>query len=189
MINVDTLQRLYEELAERSARQQEARQRDIFLGLAADAAIAAGRREEAERLRQKLLQLNPHSLLRPYASFDEALQSSDIQDYVADLRRLYPPTQAEKLLHGANGKNDEALPIYRFQDPEPQRVAAAPVRSAVATPKRATTESPYARFDVLSPPGKGLEAGGGWVAMLLYFFVFAAALGLAAYVIVRPFLL
>src|SRR5262245_63709284 len=97
-MNTVTREHVYEELARRCERQQNARQRDIFLVLAADAALAAGRADDAERLRLHLLFLSPHSLLRPYASFADALQARDIQDYIADLRRLHPPEQAEQLL-------------------------------------------------------------------------------------------
>ncbi len=186
-MNVDALKNLYEELAQRSQRQQETRQRDIFLVLAADAALAAGRPAEAERLRQRLLQFSPHSLLRPYASFAEALQSSDIQDYVADLRRLFPPTQAAKLLHGGNGKNG-AAPIYRFQEPEATQAAAASARPSATAPRREPTPSPYGRFDVPLPAGKGYDGAGSWIALVLYFLVFLGAVSLTAYFVVRPFL-
>ena len=98
----------YEELAGVCDRQQESRQRDIFLVLAADAAFRAGCRDEAERLRLRLLALSPHSLFRPFDSFADALQSSDIEDYLADLRRQFPPEQAVKLLHGDNGTSGKS---------------------------------------------------------------------------------
>lgn len=177
----------YEELAERYDQRQEARQRDIFLVLAADAAFHAGCRDEAERLRRRLLAVSPHSLFRPYDSFADALQSSDIQDYLADLRRLYPSEQAAKLLHGGNGKSDNSpAPIYRFQDEAKARPAAVPLPAPAGVPRRDHANSPYARFDVPLPPGRGFD--GSWVAVLLYFAVFAAAVGLAAYVLLRPFI-
>ena len=190
-MNVDKLQQMYEELAQRHERQREARQRDIFLVLAADAALAAGRGDEAERLRKRLLQLSPHSMLRPYASFEEAMQSSDIQDYVGDLRKLFPPSQTAKLLHGGNGKNgadESATPIFRFQEPEAPRVAAAAPKPVAPKPVREKTPSPYEWTDVPLPPGRGFDAWGSWVAMLIYFLVFAAAVSLGAYIMVRPFL-
>src|SRR5688500_1672000 len=114
---MNALQRLYEKLALHYDRQQQFRQRDIFLVLAADAAFAAGNVDEAEGLRVRLLQLSPTSLLRPYASWTEALQSRDIQDYVADLRKQYPPEQAELLLHGGNGKVAGAPPSEPMAPP------------------------------------------------------------------------
>ena len=180
MMHTATHEHDYEELAARCDRQQEARQRDIFLVLAADAALAAGHPEEAERLRWRLLQLSPHSLLRPYASFAAALQARDIQDYIADLRRLFPPEQAEKMLRTANGKNSAApavappAPIYRMQEEAP--------------PRREQTPSPYAPLDPPLPPGPGSDVWGGWIALLLCFLVCLAAVSLSAYVLVRPLL-
>lgn len=186
-MNVDKLQQMYEELAQRHERQQEARQRDIFLVLAADAALAAGNGAEAERLRKRLLQLSPHSLLRPYVSFAEALKSSDIQDYVADLRRLFPPSQAEKLVHGGNG-TQAAAPIFRFQEPATARVPTPAPKPTATAPERDKTTSPYAQYyDVLQPPGGGFDAWGSWLVMLIFYAVFAATVSLGAYILVRPF--
>src|SRR3954451_18973297 len=100
MRNSETLLRVYEELAGRFARRGEPRHRDHCLVLAADAALAAGRPDEAERLRQRLLQVNPHHLLRPFTAMSEAMQSTDVQDYIADLRHQWPPELVDKLLQG-----------------------------------------------------------------------------------------
>src|ERR1700735_3957604 len=89
---------LYEELAVWYDRQGQAKLRDWFLVLAADAALGSGQAEHAERLRQRLLHVNPHHLLRPFGSFAEALRSPDVESYVADLRRNYPVETAEQLL-------------------------------------------------------------------------------------------
>jgi hypothetical protein len=72
--------------------------RDRFLVLAADAALSSNQIDEAERLRSHLLQRNPHHLLKPYASFEEAMKSVDVQNYVAALRRSHPFEKAEYLL-------------------------------------------------------------------------------------------
>src|SRR5262245_61857021 len=98
MASADQTLRLYEDLAHWYERQGQAKQRDWFLVLAADAALSAGRMDEAERLRGRLLQANPHHLLRPFDSFAEALKSPDVRGYVTDLRRLYPPETAQQLL-------------------------------------------------------------------------------------------
>jgi hypothetical protein len=189
---MNSTQRLYEELALRYDLRQEARQRDIFLVLAADAALAAGHIDDAEGLRLRLLQLSPHNLLRPYASLTEALQSRDIQDYVAGLRNQFPPEQAETLLQGDNGKPEPKsgvtpvpAPIHRVQE-EPVQPVLPPLPPARLA--RAQTPSPYERYDVPATPGQGDDSGGGWIALGLYFVVLVAALGLAAYVIVRPFI-
>jgi len=118
-------QRVYEELADGYHRQGDARQRDVFLTLAADAALACGHVDEADRLRLRLLQFSPHNLLKPYGSFAEALRSRDIQDYLADLRRQYPPEKAVALLGDQAGKMPAshyppAPPIFKMPtSPEP----------------------------------------------------------------------
>ena len=63
-----------------------------------------GRTLDAERLRQRMLQFNPHHLLRPYASMSEAVQAPDVQEYVADLRRQWPPEFVQKLYLGQPGE-------------------------------------------------------------------------------------
>src|SRR5262249_13715278 len=78
MANAAQPVRVYEELADWYDRQGQAKLRDWFLVLAADAALAGGRVDEAERLRGQLLYLNPHHLLKPFASFAEALKSPDV---------------------------------------------------------------------------------------------------------------
>ena len=87
----ETAVRRYEEQAELHDRRRQTRERDAFLVLAADAALSLGQRDRAERLRQRLLALNPHHLLKPFPSLAEALKSPDIQCLVEDLRRQYPP--------------------------------------------------------------------------------------------------
>jgi len=91
-------QRLYEDLAQECERRRDLQHRDIFLVLAGDCAATGGRAEEAEQLRQRLLEASPHNLLRPFASFAEAMQSSDIREYVEDLRQQFPPDWSENLL-------------------------------------------------------------------------------------------
>src|SRR5262245_56646325 len=97
MFTEETIQ-IYEDLADQFSRQKDARHRDVFLVLAADAAYALGEPDRAERLRMRLLQNSPHSLLKPYSSFGEARKANDIQLFLEDLRRQYPPETAEKLL-------------------------------------------------------------------------------------------
>jgi hypothetical protein len=98
MASAEQVRQVYEDLAYHYDRQGQAKQRDWFLVLAADSALFAGRPDEAERLRGRLLHANPHHLLRPFDSFADALKSPDIQGYVADLRRIYPPDAAAQLL-------------------------------------------------------------------------------------------
>jgi hypothetical protein len=113
---------VYEELATWYDRQGQAKLRDWFLVLAADLALTLGQRDLAERFRQRLLHANPHHLLRPFASFAEALQSADVKGYVADLRRNYPPETAEQLLQSTHKKKATEAP----------RPAAPPTRTKPA---------------------------------------------------------
>ena len=92
-----TLQ-IYQELADSFEQQHNPSMRDLFLMLAADAALRAGHAVEAELLRQRLAALNPHHLLKPYASFSEAANHPDIQSYVEELRQKYPVEAAEDML-------------------------------------------------------------------------------------------
>ncbi|HWG44693.1 MAG TPA: hypothetical protein VN688_18100 [Gemmataceae bacterium] len=109
---MDTLATLqvYKELADWYERQGQAAMRDRFLILAAEAAFSAGKPEEAERLRQRLLQGNPHHMLKPFSSFSQALQSTNIQIYIHDLQVNYPPETAEGLLQGVRGNSEATIP-------------------------------------------------------------------------------
>ena len=104
---------VYRELADWYEQRGQAPMRDRFLVLAADAALAAGSGDEAERLRLRLLQLNPHHMLKPYSSFAQALEAPDVSTYVRDLRQNYPPEVAEGLLRMLPAEEDrvsQALP-------------------------------------------------------------------------------
>jgi hypothetical protein len=72
--------------------------RDRFLILAADTAFSGGQFEEAERLREQLLRVSRHHMLRGYRSFAEAREAADVQTYVRDLRQNYPVDTAHRLL-------------------------------------------------------------------------------------------
>jgi hypothetical protein len=120
--------------------------RDQFLVLAADAAHGAGRDNEAERLRAHLLRLNPHHMLRPFGSFAEALCSPDVQSYVNELRRTYPPQAAQKMHEkvqssgspGIGSEEDHANPALEtlrvYEDPEETTAPAPPLPRATALP-------------------------------------------------------
>ena len=101
---------VYKELADWYERQGQAAMRDRFLILAAEAAFSAGNREEAERLRQRLLQGNPHHMLKPFSSFAQALQSTNIQIYIHDLQANYPPQTAEALLQDLRSGTSPTAP-------------------------------------------------------------------------------
>src|SRR5262249_53916151 len=95
---------VYADLADWEHRQGSPQARDRFLILAADAALSAGLQDEAEEFRARLLENNPHHLLRPYPSLAEAMKSSDVYSYIADLRGTYPLDEAEKLLAALRGE-------------------------------------------------------------------------------------
>lgn len=169
MASPDKCIRIYQELATCYEQIGEAQVRDRFLVLAAEAALSAGRPEEAETIRGRLLQLNPHHLLKPYASLTQAMQSADVKSYVEGLRRTYPRENAEQLLEsiragappGATGagprsdaaKSDgakgverkaEADALARFPFPPPVAAAttALPPRSQAAVSPSITPTPP-----------------------------------------------
>jgi hypothetical protein len=94
---------VYQQLAEFEDQRGENQPRDRFLILAADAALAHGDNDRAEQIRRRLLDVNPHHLLKPYPSFADALKAPDVFGYVADLRHSYPPAEAERLLASVQG--------------------------------------------------------------------------------------
>jgi hypothetical protein len=89
---------VYRELADHYDRLGQVSMRDRFLMLAADAALEAGQPAEAERFRQRLLATSRHHMLRPYASFAEAVHAPDVEAYLHDLRANYPLDDARELL-------------------------------------------------------------------------------------------
>ena len=93
MATADNLVLIYKELADWHERQGQPQMRDRFLVLAADAAQAAGRPAEADLLLARLLRSNPHHMLRPFASFGQALASTDIQNYVGELPEPIRPSR------------------------------------------------------------------------------------------------
>lgn len=163
---------IYEQLAEVCERRAEARQRDVFLALAADAYLHAGEPDQAERLRQKLLLRSPYHLLKPYSSFAEALQSPDVVDYLEDLRHQFPPETAEKLLaevrplEGTPSAASSPAPLWRRPAPSPYR------------PK------PLAALPEQKPDAPAFP----WVPGVLFALTLLLSLAWTAYVLGRPFL-
>ena len=104
MLSTDDVFAVYRDLAVFHDLQGLGTLRDRFLVLAAAAAQTAGRSEEAEQLRQRLLRGNGCHLLRPFASMAQALISPDVQSYVEDLRQQYPPQAATDLLASVRGE-------------------------------------------------------------------------------------
>src|SRR5580704_13158503 len=138
MANAEQTLQVYERLAEWYDQEGQPKLRDWFLVLAADAAQTAGQADEAERLRGRLLQRNPHHLLKPFASFAEALRSPDVLGYVADLRRTYPPSAADQLLKTQQAKNASATPAR--EPAATPRSAEKPASSAKPRPDAPASE-------------------------------------------------
>lgn len=140
MPSLEQILQVYLDLADWHERHGPANVRDRFLILAADAALNAGREDEAERLRSHLLQRNPHHLLKPFASFAEALRSPDVASYVNDLKHSYPPEIARDIL--AQIRDGEAAPApdeARSTLPIPPTL---PVVDLDAPPDRPPRETP-----------------------------------------------
>ena len=140
----ENLLRIYRELADWYEQQRQPQMRDRFLVLAADAALTAGRPDEAERLRLRLLKVNPHHMLKPYGSYAQALKTPDVLTYVKDLRVNYPANVAEDLLRtlqveakptAAAAPAAEKEPFVDENLPEPQLARTAP-RPAAPRPTR-----------------------------------------------------
>ena len=125
----ENLLRIYRELADWYERQRQPQLRDRFLVLAADAALTAGRPDEAERLRVRLLKVNPHHMLKPYGSLAQALKTPDVHTYVKDLRVNYPADVAEDLLR-----------TLQADDKRPA-APAAPFDGSVTAPLAPTAEN------------------------------------------------
>ncbi len=183
---LDHMIHVYRELAEREAERGAAQMRDRFLILAADAALAAGQTEEAEQLRQQLLQVNPHHLIRPYESFADAMQAPEVYSYVADLRTTYAPEQAEQMLQAQrDGEPVEAVPgpaegptIYPLAPPQPE-AKTTPKSRVTVLPEAAPPEPPR---DEETPSFLNV-----WVPTGLFIIVLTVGLALAAYTLARPF--
>jgi hypothetical protein len=231
MATSDNLVVIYKELADAQERQGQPQLRDRFLVLAADAANTSGRPAEADLLLARLLRANPHHMMRPFASFREAMVSPDIQNYVAELRRTHPPDQAEAAFDALRASrpvhppvrptraipptlptvdldNDEPEPlkVYRVQEeaeprrpsPPPRTPPLAATRPAVA-PSRLPPRPPRPVLPVpdvetyqpdLPPPPIDSDepAHGSWLSAILFALILAAALALAGWTILTPFL-
>jgi hypothetical protein len=98
MHSYDKILQVYVDLAQMYQQQNDAGMREVFLMLAADAALRAGRPGQAEQLRQELLRQNPYHALKPFPTFVEATQHPDIENYLDDLRLKYPVEVAQDML-------------------------------------------------------------------------------------------
>jgi hypothetical protein len=184
----ETIQHIYQELALRYERQQEPRLRDIFFLLAADVARASGKDDDAERLHRSMLHVNPNSVLRPFPTFAAALQSLDIQDYLADLRRQFPPEEAEKLLLKvrANPLGGSSDPPRTLSQRDTQEVIPPTARTVNMPPNHPSRKkSPYEQTgSTLPPPDE--SAWGASLTVFWFFLLALTGLGLAIWALARP---
>lgn len=123
---------VYQDLADSFEQQKNPGMRDMFLMLAADAALRAGHTAEAELLRVRLLRLNPDHLLKPYVSFAEAATAPDIQSYLDELRQKYPVEAAEDMLESVLFQTALDVPgdVAATLPPTPRAPASRPADSA-----------------------------------------------------------
>ncbi len=177
---------VYRDLADLYQQQGQSQLRDRFLLLAALAALESGNASEADRLRQRLLQHNPHHLIKPFSSFAEAMRSPDVQTYVRDLKQSYPPETAQQMLAGLRqaGQDAASQTPYRMLPPQtPPRVPiSAPAMGRPAPPPRSL------RTFAAPAPQPDDPVHGAWFAMLLFLVTLLVSVSLAAYTLERPFL-
>src|SRR5262245_506863 len=138
---------LYRELADRYDKFGQFSMRDRFLVLAADTAYQAGEYDEAEELRQRVLKLSRHHMLRPYSSFAEAMAAPDVQTYLADLRANYPPETAAQLLASIKG----GVKAAAVAEPQPIGWTPSATPAPLNIPQTAPLFDPYKPASV---PGK-----------------------------------
>lgn len=157
---------VYEDLADLEEQRGATQNRDRFLILAADAALTHGDSDRAEELRDRLLQSNPHHLLRPYPSLADALRSPDVFSYVVDLRRTYPPEEAERLLESMRSGSSVPEAAEKFPAPEidaqtvdestegPAEPEIYPLTRAAAREPSPAVEEPAVPSSATSPPAR-----------------------------------
>ncbi len=163
MPDTDEVIQLFKRLAEEHQKRDQMQARDRFLLLAADAAHAAGRPDEAERLRRTILGHNPNHLLKPYANFAEALKAPDIQAYVTQLRQNYSFENAERLLLSLREEEQPDGKIYAFEEElslpmDPDVVPADPLPKPVVRPS-APSPPPVTERPIVRPrPAPAVDA-------------------------------
>ena len=163
MPSTDQTVRVYRELAENYGRQSQTQMRDRFLFLAAEAAFSAGQPDEAEILRDRLLQHNPHHILRPFSSFSEAMKSVDVRNYASALKRSHPFEQAEHHLEtmgrGGSAKDSPGVPkkhagtaadeikVFRLEGMDGE-----PLQTSGSTGSSTSAKTPVTQRPISAPP-------------------------------------
>jgi hypothetical protein len=170
--------RIYREVAEYYDRSGNDTKRDRYLVLAADAALALRQTGEAEQLRARLLARNPHHLLKPFATFEEAMKSVDVQNYIAALRRSHPFEKAEHLLATLSGDAlslpDDAkiLPLLGPEEERDDQPSTVVVSKSPPGPRRTVSkvngQSPPARPNSSEEGAKAAKSAAADKALDIY---------------------
>lgn len=188
----ETHQRIYQELAIRYERQNDARMRDVFYLLAADIAYSSGRHADAERIRNEMIDANPKSVVQPFSSFGDALKSMDIQDYLADLRRQFPPDEAEKLLTKVRanplGQASDVKKVPSQRDT--QEVIPMTARTVtMPAPNVPPRKSPYEQSPAPAPAPAAEETSSFGISLTMFwlFLVGVLVVLMAVWTFLRPF--
>lgn len=186
--------RIYKDLAEREGERGADQLRDRFLILAADAALMAGKPDEAEQLRERLLATNPSHLLKPYESMAEAVRAAEVASYLADLRRGYPPEEAERLLQSLHGGPMEEPAAPPPPQEERELYGTLAMAPSPAMPEAAPPLIPPPYRPEPAPPARAAEEENEDYSGLSYYLcsglfviLLVAVLALAGHVLVRPF--
>jgi hypothetical protein len=168
----------YRKVAEYYERSGNDTMRDRYLVLAADAALALRQTGEAEQLRTVLLARNPHHLLKPFTTFEEAMKSLDVQNYVTALRRSHPFEKAEHLLATMSGDSlslpDDAkiLPLLGPEEKRDDQPPTFVLRQTPPGPRRAVSklngESPPPRRNASEEAAKTAKSAGTDRALDIY---------------------
>jgi hypothetical protein len=146
-----TATELYQQIADAYHGQGKYQERDRFLVLAVDAAHTAGQNTLAERLRARLLELNPNHLIKPYPSVPAALQAQNFVTYLSQLRKNYPISKAQSLLNELAATQKQRpkrtmLAESSFPSAEPIDDRQQPAWSQMdVTLRTKVTESPVSR--------------------------------------------
>jgi hypothetical protein len=185
---------VYRELADLYQQQGQSQLRDRFLVLAAQAAQESGDAAQAERFRQRLLQHNPHHMVKPFASFAEALRSPDVQNYVRDLKQSYPLATAHQMLAGLRQsalRQPQSPPQPQPQaEPAPYRMlppATVPRAPMGAAATRPGTVPQRALRPTAMLPHPDEPPHGPWLATALFILMFLLGAALGGYALLRPF--
>jgi hypothetical protein len=152
MANAEKAIRVYQELARGYNTQGQDQVRDRFLVLAADAALGGGRPDQAEQIREQLLDLNPHHLLKPFTTLSQALQSVDVQNYVEGLRRTYPLENAEQMLQQMRQEGEPPMTLAPLPESAPPRAPQPPTPRPPEPPPKPSAPIPLRPVEEAKPP-------------------------------------